>query len=200
MKIIVFAVMTLSAAAPLAAQGLVNFANTPSTSVYVQNTYPDSSYSIMHAAAGTYYFGLFLGQLNQSWSFTGLYATNTGVDGLFSGGVVAVPGWAAGTSANYFVAGWRGPHDFDARWLSFSGLPPIFGVSLNGLGISGDSSSTPVLNLFDGGSGTISSGFFQLQNNLVPEPSAAAIASVGAGLMLVHEIRKKRKQNCQSIR
>src|SRR5215471_7049500 len=117
MRTIVNALMALSTAASVSAQGLVNFSNTSTTLVYVQHTWPDRSYSIMQGTPGTgkgtYYFGLFLGRPNSSWFFTGLYATNTGVDGLFSGGVAAAPGWAPGTTTNYFVAGWWGQYNFN---------------------------------------------------------------------------------------
>jgi hypothetical protein len=193
MRLVVSSLFALAITPAILAQGLVNFANTPSTPVYVQE--PDSTgpYSIMNAPAGSFRFGLFLGRPNQTWFFTGVYAANTGVNGLFSGGVAAVPGWPAGASTNYFVAGWSGTQAFQGQWLDGHGLPAFFGVSLNGLGISGNGSSIPALNLFDGGSGTIPPGFFQLANHLVPEPSSAGIAIFGAAATLVYRMRNKAK-------
>ena len=126
-NIFVTSLVALSASVSLRAQGLVNFANTTTTPVYVQHTYPDTSSSIISSgdSLAPYYFGLFLGQPGSLY-FTGLYATNTGINGLFSGGVVAVPGWAPGTSTNYIVFGWSGQHDLSPQW--FGGIHPfIFG-------------------------------------------------------------------------
>jgi hypothetical protein len=174
------------AATALYAQGLVNFANTPNTLVSVEPlVYPPQPYTIMSGPPGSYYFGLFLGAPNPgSYTFTGIYATNAGVNGLFSGGVVAVPGWAPGTSHLYFVAGWDAAsgHDFQPVWLTGLGVSS-FGVSLVGTGTAGDGASISTLNLFDGGS-TIQGGL-QLGNNLVPEPSTVALAIVGATVLMV---------------
>jgi hypothetical protein len=62
-RIAVLALFVLSAAASLCAQGLVNFANTTTTPVYVQHTYPDTSSSIMSSgdSSAPYYFGLLIG-------------------------------------------------------------------------------------------------------------------------------------------
>lgn len=197
MKIIAAVLIALSTSASLFAQGLVNFANTPTTLVSAQALQYNGAFSVMTGPPGTYYFELFLGT-PANYTLTGLYATNTGVDGLFSGGTVSVPGWAAGASQTYFVAGWSSfmGHDFDPVWFHDSGGD--FGA-IGGSGVAGDGISVPALNLFDGGGNTIMFGF-QLRNTLVPEPSTAAIAGVGAGLMLLHRIRKTTKRNHQSIR
>jgi hypothetical protein len=184
------AILSLSlAATALYAQGLVNFANTPNTLVSVEPlVYPPQPYTIMSGPPGSYYFGLFFGEGNPySWTFTGIYATNTGINGLFSGGVVAVPGWAPGTSQSYFVAGWAAGmgHDYQPQWLMGANILSDFGTTeLLGTGIAGDGASIPMLNLFDGGGSTITVGM-QLHNELVPEPSTVALAIVGATLLMV---------------
>src|SRR5438477_621411 len=110
-------------------------------------------------------------------------APSAGINGLFSGRVVAVPGWAPGTSTNYIVFGWSGQHDLSPQW--FGGIHPfIFGGDGPANGVAGNGSTIPVLNLFDGGPGTIPQGIFQLQNYLVPEPSAAALGMIGAGIVV----------------
>ena len=201
-KNVIVAIFLLSSTAPMFAQGLVNFANTPTSPVYAQAVQPGGSFSIMSGPSGSYYFGLFLGTF-QSPTFTGIYATNTGADGLFSGGVAAVPGWSAGTSTNYFVAGWSGGmgHDFNPIWLlgpTFRGGD--FGVAALGTGTAGNGSTIPILNLFDGGPGTLT-GIFLLSNSLVPEPSSTALAALGAGVILFHKIRrtKTRRNNEQNV-
>jgi hypothetical protein len=158
------------------AQGLVNFANNLSSTAAFVEVFPLPSPTFLLGTEGsglTFYFGLFLGQPNQSWTFTGIYATNTSM-GQFSGGVVAVPGWAPGTSQNYFVAGWSGTHDFQPQWLSGNGLPAYFGVTGDnggpsyGSGIAGNGSSISPLNLFAGGSNTINSTMLLRNSSFVP--------------------------------
>lgn len=146
----------------------------------------------MSGPPGSFYFGLFLGAPNPgSYTFTGLYATNTGVNGLFNGGVVAVPGWAPGTTQTYFVAGWNAGHDFQPIWLDGMGISGVFGEEGYGSGVAGNGSSVPTLNLFDGGGNTLQIGF-RLRNNLVPEPSTYAIAALGAGLILFSRMQERR--------
>jgi hypothetical protein len=166
-------------------QGLVNFANTPTTLVSISPlVYPPKPASIMSGPPGSYYFGLFL--LNsKNYTFTGIYATNTGINGLFSGGTVAVPGWAPGTSQEYFVAGWSAAfmgHDFRPIWLTGSQILGNFGMSPGAFGIAGNASSIPTLNLFEGSG--IPFGF-ELYNNLVPEPATAVLAMLGAATVAI---------------
>jgi hypothetical protein len=191
-------IVSLSLAATTTfAQGLVNFANTPSTLVSVEPlVYPPQPYTLMSGPAGSVYFGLFFGEGNPySWTFTGIYATNTGVSGLFSGGVVAVPGWAPGTSQSYFVAGWDAGmgHNFNPQWLMGANILADFGTTpVLGTGIAGDGASIPTLNLFDGGGSTITVGM-QLHNELVPEPSTAVLAIMGAAAVRHFRLCRKRK-------
>ena len=191
MKTFVISFCVLSASVRLFAQGLVNFVNTPTTLVSVQANELNGPYSLMTGPAGSYYFGLFFGLPNNgNYTFTGIYATNTGVDGQFSGGVVAVPGWAAGVSKTFFVAGWDASmgHDFNPLW--FFGSPTVFGASFIGSGAAGDGLSTPALNLF--GPNTIQFGF-RLNNSLVPEPSIAALLAVATAAILVRRIKRRNR-------
>jgi hypothetical protein len=193
MKGLIVAVLLLNATASLIAQGLVNFFNDANNSVYAQALQLNGAVSIMSGPRDSFYFGLFLISSN-TYTFTGLYATNTGVDGMFSGGTVAVPWWAAGTAMKYFVAGWSRDymgHDFQQRWLG-GGATGDFGyVFSDGTAVAGNGSTIPTLNLFNGGPGTIHAGNeFVLRNFFVPEPSAAALTALGAGMSLLY--RKKR--------
>src|SRR5437868_988344 len=161
MKKIFVTAFVLLAAVSLLAQGLVNFADTPATLVYEQPlVYPPQPSQLISGPPGSWFFGLFLGSPQNS-TFTGLYATNTGVQGLFSGGIVAVPGWPAGVSRSYFVAGWDTSmgHDFNPLWLvSRIFVGGDFGVSPVGSGAAGNGSDIPTLNLFDGGGNTLTVG------------------------------------------
>ena len=216
--LIIVTLAFFSVAISLCAQGQVNFANTQSTPVWAGD--PNGTAAVIGSPPDSYYyFGLFLGQPNRNWYFTGLYATNLPVIGangfgLFSGGTVNVPGWPVGVSTNYFVAGWSGPssavgtnaaysgpHDFQAQWLTGKGLPMYFGVSGVGSGIAGDGMKIPALNLFEGGTGTLQplpgptgAGFFLYPSSLVPEPSCSKLAVVGLATILLYRTLLKRNQ------
>jgi len=190
-------ILSLSLAATTTfAQGLVNFANTPSTLVSAPN-YSLGLVLPMSGPPGSYYFGLFLGE---TWpgtpTFTGIYATNTGVDGLFSGGVVAVPGWAAGVTTNFFVAGWAAykGHDFQTEWLHYGSYYVADGRSSGGLGIAGNGTTIPPLDLFQPQGDLYGFGVYPI----VPEPSTAAITTVGATIVLI--VRRCRKLRSPTLR
>jgi hypothetical protein len=190
-------ILSLSlAAVTTSAQGFVNFANTPSTLISAPN-YSLGVVLPMSGPPGSYYFGLFLGQ---TWpgtpTFTGIYATNTGVDGLFSGGVVAVPGWAAGAFTNFFVAGWSGDkgHDFQTEWLHDGSYYVADGRSSVGIGIAGNGTTIPPLELFRPQGFLYGFGVYPL----APEPSTAAITTVGAAIVLI--ARRCRKLRSPALR
>jgi hypothetical protein len=185
---VVAVAVALSVRPAILAQGLVNFYNDATTPVYTQLI--GGPTSIMSGPRDSFYFGLLIGDpLNGvNWTFTGLYGTNTGVNGLFSGGTVAVPGWLAGTTTNFLVAGWSSDlgHDYDP-FLLLTGRG-YFGT-VNGFGVAGNESTVPTLNLFNGDPGTISGNGFVLLTS-VPEPSSASLIAVGAGMWLL--LRRKR--------
>jgi hypothetical protein len=153
---IIVAVLLLKVVTSLFAQGLVNFANTPNTLVSAHlitftNGQRYETWSAISGPRDSYYFALLTGTPGDisSFTFTGLYATNTGVDGLFSVGTVAVPNWAPGTTKSYEVAGWAadlGPA-FNPAWIRNN--PPdslyLFGVSAVGVASAG--ADTPQIKL-----------------------------------------------------
>jgi hypothetical protein len=147
------------------AQGLVNFVNTPSTLV---SAGPPCSVAPCWSA-GSYYFALLTSPVGaNNFTFAGVYGTNLGFAGRFSGGLgVAVNGWAAGTARDFEVVGWSagvGP-TFNPAWLTGSFPSGFFGVSSIGTGVAGGNTADgPVLtlNIFGGVTG-IQSGF-----NLLP--------------------------------
>jgi len=197
MRIVVI-VFALCFTPPILAQGLVNFANTPNTLVSAQGLVFSNfqkTVSIMSGQRGSYYFALLVGTPgNFDFTFTGFYATNTGVDGLFSGGTVASFDWAPGTSRSYIVAGWSADlgTTFSPAWLSKPPDGGDFGLSAYGIGTAGNGTTIPILNLFDGGDNTISMGF-TLSNKLIPEPSTASLIAIGAGVSLLYRDRRKSK-------
>ena len=137
----------------------------------------------MSGPRDSYYFGLLLYDTHLfTWTFTGIYGTNTGVNGLFSGGTVAVPGWMPGTSSNFFVAGWSAElgHDFSYLFPGNTPTANVYGL-MYGVGISGNGSTIPPLDLV----GSFQNAPLYLRNWLVPEPSATALIAIGAGVSLL---------------
>jgi len=185
------AILCLSAMATGAfAQGLINFANSPTTLVSANiggNT------AAISGAAGSYYFGLLTSPTGGAgtWTFSGLYATNlvNSTGGRFSGGNgVAVPNWAAGTTQSYEVAAWSSAlgHDFNPTWL-VNAPGGLFGVSAVGTGVAGGGAqSLPTMQLFGGATG-IQAGFTL---TAVPEPTSMALAGLGAAALLIFRRRK----------
>jgi len=89
------------------AQGLINFANSPTTLV---STTIAGQTATMSGSAGTYLFGLLTSTAAAGpFTFAGVYGTNlvNSTGGRLSGGNgVAVNGWAPGATMFYELAGW----------------------------------------------------------------------------------------------
>jgi len=180
------------------AQGIINFQNSGQTLLSTQAA--GQSAAVMGNTPGQYFFGLLTSASGAagSFTFTGLYATNTAAStgGRLAGGNgIAVPGWAAGTTMSYEIAGWSSDlgHTFNASWLtaapgggSFFGISPIASGTAGGTDASGN--SFPPYNLFGGATG-IPTGFTLTQGS-VPEPSSMALAGLGAAALLIFRRRK----------
>ncbi len=144
---------------PVPGQGLVKFLNASTTLV--------SSFGIpISGPAGSFYFALLTAPLGtispQSFTFSGIYATNTGVAGRLQGGAgtgASVPGWEAGTSRSFLVCGW--PSTLGPTWNPNWIWGGQIGMSMIASGVAGgiDSGGSPLppLPLFS--STTISNGF-----------------------------------------
>jgi hypothetical protein len=128
------------------AQGLVTFANGPTTLVsitYFTNGPPGPAVPIPANNPGAFYFGLLTNSSPVGpFTFTGVYATNTADAGLLGSAsyTPTVPGWAPGTATFYEVAGWSaslGP-TFDPAWFvgRFYAIG-YFGVSAVGSIVAG---------------------------------------------------------------
>src|SRR5579859_1820695 len=178
------------------AQGLINFANTPTT--LISAFIPGRSAPLISGPAGSYLFGLLISPTATGpFSFSGLYATNivNSTGGRFSGGNgVAVNGWAPGTTMFYEIAGWASTAGvtFTPAWVLANGRPgaipvDLFSISSIGSGVAGRGpQSLPPLPLFGGVSG-ITSGF---AFGLIPEPTSMSLAGVGAVVLLMLRRRK----------
>jgi len=184
------------------AQGLVNFANTPSTLISVDGV------TIASGHGGQYWFALLQSpKLNAGdpaftdyfaagvWAGAGPIATNQNAAGRITGGIgLTVPQWAAGDTHSFFVVGWSADNGstFNPAWITagavhtlygdFKGTPTgFFGVSAIAPGgiAGGGPQSMPNLSIFGGTQG-IPTGF-----NLVPVPEPATIALAGLAAALV---------------
>jgi len=184
------------ATAPTFAQGLVNFFNTPTTLVSVNYEV------IITGVPQSYYFGLLTSPVGaNTFTFSGIYGTNTGVAGLFSGGTgVVVDGWAPGAARDFQVVGWGYimGHDYDPAWINgpwHVGQTIDFGVSEIGTGVAGGVTSSGTLASLDifGGATGIQGGFNITRGALVPEPGSLSLAVLGAGFLVVFRFRLSRR-------
>jgi hypothetical protein len=147
------------------AQGIVNFANSPSTLVRYLTEHDKVG---LISGTSSWYFALLIGSTaNGPFGFTGVYATNSATaPGRFVNNGAQVPGWPAGTVLWYKVAGWHsslGP-TFNPNWF-LSWPAGLLAVSQSASGMAGGAVGStggtgipfPPLPLFSGTG--ISSGF-----------------------------------------
>ena len=216
-------------------QGTINFQNIPTALISTNavaiggtlgNTAPSSSGSL-------YYYALFTanssvttidyslqGLLTTTWTFTGLYATNTAGTGggLFSGGsdVATLQGWPAGVTNSFIVIGWSANlgHDWSTvavelkgaersagQWVFATGAQDIYeflGNSFIGQGAAGGGTSgNPAFSLWSGLPNSpgdpLTRGFtldIDIYNYVGPEPSTFALAVLGGSTLLI--LRRRR--------
>lgn len=181
-----------------AAQGLVNFNNTAATLFSAGPAGPP-----INAVPGSFYFALLTAPLGATdpgqFSFSGIYATNTSVPGRFFGGSgVEVPGWLAGDTRSFRVAGWSASLGltWDPAWLNglfdsggFWGLSGI-GTGSPGGAYAGGPPLIPPLILFGGATGI--RGGFNFYPVPVPEPATVPlllIGVIGFGILARHRKR-----------
>jgi hypothetical protein len=98
-------------------QGLVTFANTGTTLVYTNSASFGGTRGLTAPLPGSFIFALFTAPstvttvtaqdlLSRTWTFTGLYATNTAQAGRFKGGAGLAIGWPPGLTNSFAVLGW----------------------------------------------------------------------------------------------
>lgn len=165
MRILLLSYSLITFGLPVFGQGIVNFANTPSTLISYAS-YGNGPLSVgLISGSGKWYFGLLTSPTGGagSFSFAGVYATNNATaPGRFVNNGVTVPNWTVGAPLFYMVAAWHsllGP-TFMPAWL-VAAPPGPFTISAVGFGVAGGTDSQgrpfPPLPLF-GGTG-ITSGF-----------------------------------------
>jgi hypothetical protein len=125
------------------AQGLVTFANTPTTLVSITPR-GGTAAAFPASAVGSYFFGLLTAPTAAGpFTFTGVYATNTTDAGRFGSAAYTptVPDWPPGATLFYEVAGWSANLgvNFNPGWLTgnFASWFGYFGVSAVASGVAG---------------------------------------------------------------
>jgi hypothetical protein len=190
MKRILLAVELLLFVSTSFAQGLVTFANGPTTQISF-GFFPFAIAPLQANSAGSYYFALLTSPTaNGPFSFSGVYGTNSASAGRIAPYTTSVPGWAPGATMFYEVAGWSANFGtaFDPNWLISSygnGKSGVFSVSSVASGVAGGGLPVPIpaWNLF-GGTGLAGFNLNPYGGALVPEPSSFALACLGAVLFL----------------
>jgi hypothetical protein len=178
------------------AQGLVNFYNSQAT-LFNTVIYPGYGTPVsLDWTPGNFYFGLLTAPIGTSdprqFSFSGVYATNMGMPGRFSGGgAVSVPGWMPGENRSFLVAAWSANlgHNWNESWMH--DVPPgLWSLSSIGTGVAGGWNIGPIppLYLFGGATGIQTGWGFAI----IPEPSAVSLATLAAATLLLRR-RKKSK-------
>jgi hypothetical protein len=175
------------------ADGSVYFINSSLTFITTNGT---GGSGLISGGSGSFYFGLFIAPsgttdtdiLDPTWTFTGVYATNTS-PGLLTGGPLAlVSGWEPGTTKSYTVAGWSANlgHDWplissqldDGSWIEngFFGQSAIGSATAGGRLPSGIIRLPPPLFALEFAGSSLNAGF---SLNEVPEPNASLMLALG---------------------
>jgi len=169
-------------------QGLVNFFNGNTTKISTNSAVNGAATGpTLGSASPVYYFGLFQG-LNgatnvNTFTFTGIYGTNTTTSGRFTSdnaGQPSITGFAAGSTVDFIVRGWSANigHDWVVVQAYLSnptdiGSTPFFGTSGIADGYILGSAGSPPANLFGPltGPGQGQTAPFTVGVVPVPEPS-----------------------------
>jgi hypothetical protein len=207
-------------AATVSAQGTINIGNTSTTLVSTNAGIAGPTSPV----PGSFIYGVFtapstvttidaylLNLLTSTWTFTGVYATNTALStgGRFSGGagVPTVTGWPAGVTNSYLVLGWSA--NIGTTWsavssammdaaISSGGSTLIYGgwlgASAIGFGAAGGGTGgLPAFSLIStagpDAQGTPISTGWQLYT-VIPEPGTIVLAGLGAASLMIFRRRK----------
>jgi hypothetical protein len=172
------------------------------------------------APVGTYYFALFAAPSTQNtistlndptlngWTYVAI-GTNTAQAGRLDGNnfefngvnynAVACPGFAAGTTADFAVAGWSASigtswAQAQAWWNSgngnLGGFPAYFGINPN---VANDvllMTAPGPYNIVFGNTAGLLSGWGLSAYGYIPEPSSFTLAGLGAAALVIFRRRR----------
>jgi len=187
-------------------QGLVNFFNGNTTKISTNSVVGGPATGpTLGTSAEVYYYGLFRGANGatdpNTFTFTGVYATNTSTSGRLlsdNGGQPSITGFAAGSTVDFLVRGWSANigHDWvvvQAYLLNPSSPDTFYGQSGIADGYILGSAGSPPQNLFGPATGAGGGQLapFTLGLLPVPEPSTFALAGLGAAALLIFRRRKQ---------
>ena len=208
------------------AQGTINVGNTAATLISTNATAAGGTVGTTGTALGGYTYGVFTAAstvttidaslqnlLTATWTFTGVYATNSAIasGGRLNGGlgVATTTGWTPGVTNSYLILGWSANM---GTWASVS--TALTGATFNAggwggggltsgdwLGASsiafgaagGGASGLPAYSLIStagpNGQGTPIATGWDLYT-VVPEPGTLALGGLGVAAMLIFRRRK----------
>lgn len=202
MKELVFACLSFGLISTVQGQGLVDFSSGLATQnkITTNSVLLGPSTGLISGPVGSYYFALFVAPstittLNgpfdptlSGFTFTGAIGTNT-IAGVFSGGAVAVPGYASGTTASFTIVGWSA--NYGTTWPE-----AIAAINADEFGFWGNSGVAQVMlgggvapagEIFGTGAGQIQG--FSLNPGPIPEPATFALAGLGTAAILLFRRR-----------
>jgi hypothetical protein len=191
-------------------QGTLWFASGawPYARIATNSTFGGGSTGYMAASStgSTYYFGLFSAPTNlttatgldptsSGFTFTGILGTNATL-GHFSGNgpddLVVVPGYPTSSSANFLVVGWSANLGADwsqvQAWLHTGGSTAgaaWYGVSDVANSVQLGGGMIPPTPLFGGNLWQVRGFTLNMYVSTVPEPSLAALTTLGAAILLL---------------
>lgn len=171
--------------------GLINFSNSSATRIWLE---PGGQYI---EGEGQYDFGLFIADALETdrsqFTFAGAFASSIGPGRISGGGNIDVPGWDAGVTKSFFVAGWshaNGQTSETAQAVQaylcggpIAGLTGYVGWSDIGTRSAGGYDGNVVLAtpvLFGSGEGQVEG--FGLSP--IPEPATLSLLALGGVAML----------------
>lgn len=168
-------------------QGQINFNNTSTTLISTNATVSGPHTGLINGPVGSYYFAVFIAPSGTSdttaFAFAGMYGTNTGTAGRFSGGQPGFPTYPPGTTLSFLVRGWSANIGNDYAAVTNYLVNPTFdawyGESQVGTEILGGG-GIGIPNIF--GSPPRIPGFV-LEMYTIPEPSSLTLAALGATAM-----------------